>query len=409
MRRKRVCGILLICLVAAAHAGEPEAATADPARWTDPRGTPSGSHSSRALPVLDPVEEAWSFALPGTTGAPPVHWDGTAYMLCRNGKRRALLAFDLHTGELRARKDLQAGPLGKPVVWDGLVIVRLTDTQLIGYEVAGKSFRQRWKPRLRDRDGKEASLSDPIVIEREVFVRHGENLLKLKPGPRPVRWVARGDFVGRPAVYGSFVFILGHAEKPGYRPSLHIYAYERASGALAAMTNVAWYAAKDPPPGRSRGEITVSPTRTYVRAPAPLAAKSGALPYASVPCAVTKNTVALGGDVGLHAFVVPPSVHRKGLLALEREEESRWFLWKEGEGKLVASSTGRRGLFRHPLPATVLGDIVYFGTWAADIETGEILWKLPVQKPRFAAVPADELVLVVDGTTLRAFRRRTDG
>ena len=57
----------------------------------------------------------------------------------------------------------------------------------------------------------------------------------------------------------------------------------------------------------------------------------------------------------------------------------------------------------------MLGDIVYFGTWAADIETGEILWKLPVQKPRFAAVPADELVLVVDGTTLRAFRRRTDG
>ena len=398
--------ICLIQLGATVHAGEPEGAAADPARWTDPRGTSAGSHRSRALPVLDPVEEAWSFALPGATGAPPVHWDGMTYMLCRKGKRRLLLALDLHTGKLRAAKDLQPGPLGRLVVWDGLVVLRLADTQLAGYRVGGKSFRQRWKPTLRGRDGKKTSFGDPVVIEREIFVRQRSNLIKLRVG-RPVQWVARGDFVGRPAVYGSFVFILGHAEQPGYHSSLHIYAYRRDSGALAAMSNVAWYAGTKLPRGRSLGEITISPTRIYVRAPAPLATKSGASPwYASVPCAVTKNRVVLGGQVGLHSFVVAPSVHPKGLLALEKEGVSRWLLWKGGRGMLVASSTGRPELFKRPLPATVLGDIVYFGTWAADIETGEILWKLPVRDPRFAAVPADELVLVVDGTTLRAFRRR---
>jgi hypothetical protein len=51
--------------------------------------------------------------------------------------------------------------------------------------------------------------------------------------------------------------------------------------------------------------------------------------------------------------------------------------------------------------------VAYFGSWAADVETGEILWRLPVRAVAFGAVPADRLVLVIDlKHALRAYRSR---
>ena len=125
-------------LTVAAAAQAPDGTIAEPARWNSPRGTAAGTFRSAAMPILGDIEEAWSFPLPGEPAGPPVLWDGVAYILCSDGRGRALFAIDLLTGERRARKGLSAGPLSPPVVSDGLVILKLSEKQLIGRRIDDK-------------------------------------------------------------------------------------------------------------------------------------------------------------------------------------------------------------------------------------------------------------------------------
>ena len=54
-----------------------------------------------------------------------------------------------------------------------------------------------------------------------------------------------------------------------------------------------------------------------------------------------------------------------------------------------------------------MGDVVYLGNWAADVMTGEVLWRLPGEDVTFNLVPADGMVLAVfGGTELRAYREK---
>jgi hypothetical protein len=73
---------------------------------------------------------------------------------------------------------------------------------------------------------------------------------------------------------------------------------------------------------------------------------------------------------------------------------------------VIAQRSHSPDLFKDLVPPTVLGNIVYFGTWAADIQTNEILWRLPLRTVAFGVVPADRLLLVVEGDTLHAFKSR---
>ena len=107
---------------------------------------------------------------------------------------------------------------------------------------------------------------------------------------------------------------------------------------------------------------------------------------------------------------MPPSWHPAGSVMLGKEKGKLAWDLHVGDGSLVITAEKfQPSLFQHPLPATVFGRVAYFGTWAADLETSDVLWRLPVKKPRFAAVPADRFVLMVDGTTLRAFREKGSG
>ena len=58
----------------------------------------------------------------------------------------------------------------------------------------------------------------------------------------------------------------------------------------------------------------------------------------------------------------------------------------------------------------MLDDVAYFGKWAAELKSLEVLWRLPLRSVRYGAVPADRLILVLDGNgVLRGYRERVGG
>jgi len=89
-------------------------------------------------------------------------------------------------------------------------------------------------------------------------------------------------------------------------------------------------------------------------------------------------------------------VHREGLLVLSGDNQLSWVLWRAQGGAMLANDAAQPDFFRQRIAPTVLGDVAYFGTWAADIKTLDVLWRLPFERLRFPAVPADRMVVVVD-------------
>ena len=83
-------------------------------------------------------------------------------------------------------------------------------------------------------------------------------------------------------------------------------------------------------------------------------------------------------------------------------------LWRKRRGLVLARKQWTPDLFQDMVAPTVLGDVAYFGTWAADVVTGEVLWRLPIRgRVLFPAVPADKIVVVIDEShTLRAYKER---
>ena len=107
---------------------------------------------------------------------------------------------------------------------------------------------------------------------------------------------------------------------------------------------------------------------------------------------------------GFMDFRVAPAVYKGGLIACAGSDVWHW--WLGDRGRVLAQRKLSPDLFERLVPATVIGNVAYFGTWAADVETGEILWRLPLRSVEFGAVPADRLVLIVDDKTLRAYKSR---
>ena len=99
-----------------------------------------------------------------------------------------------------------------------------------------------------------------------------------------------------------------------------------------------------------------------------------------------------------------------GPLVLAKTDVIGWALLGDDKRyRFLATPKDNPDLFRPAVRVapTALGDIVYFGTWAADIRTRHVLWRLPVKELYYPAVPLDRMVLVIDGNRrVRAFRPR---
>lgn len=396
----------LLVLAALVVAAEPDGAVAPAARWSGPRGPASGSLASRATPVVDDVEEAWHLECEKIY-APPVHWEGRGYVAAEYHGNTALVAFDLRSGEVIARKSLPGAPDALNV-WNHTVYCQVIDGQINAYRLRGKIFVSPWKYRGRRMQDKDRRPHRPIVHDNEVYCISGAHVVRLRPPAQfPVwaqeDWSREGprQIVGVPVVYGPTLFVVSHE-----MDTLGLLQFNRSNGASVyqPIARTTPYETGDEP------QITVTPGMIYVRTPWPIPTKRGFGHYALVPCVWEKGIAhPKAGGVYVADFVVPPAATRLGTLCLSGEPGGLEWQLRLPDGKyfVLATEKTQPYLFRDRVAPTILGDIAYCGSWAVDLATRELLWKLPVDRVTYPAVPADRLVLIVEsGKTLRAFRGR---
>ncbi|MCZ6787562.1 MAG: PQQ-binding-like beta-propeller repeat protein [Planctomycetota bacterium] len=381
---------VLVLWAATAGADEPDAAVAPAGRWSDPAGTPSGGRRSAARPLLGEIEEAWSVELPGTAAHAPVLWDGTVYVLCHDEKEgRILAAIDLYAGRLLAKRVVQGAGPGRAVVWNGVVYIK-GGPQIVAYRRSRTSFKPVWK-------SKDGRYSDPVVWDGEIYAVNHDALERLRLGSkRPVwRSAARGCR-GRAAVYGRCVYAVD---------SGNLHALERRTGRILASVDL-------PNADRARrfrpGDavyVTVAPNAVYVQPPFGFRASDGHVGCAEIP-RFEEGDLLKFGEAGLWDFRSRPSVHAKGVVAtFVHGGTARWGQRVKDVMRVTTSRLRHPDLFEPVHPAVILGDLAYLGRAAVDIRSDEVLWRLPVGEMTQPPVPADGMVLAVDGgTTLRCFQ-----
>jgi outer membrane protein assembly factor BamB len=405
-----LCAMLLLGVGAAA--GEPDGAIAEAARWTEPRGCASGSFRSRARPVVTEIEEAWRLEL-ARIAAPPVHWDGTAYVVGYADRKAVLVAIDLDTGKVRARTRLKGYVDGSGLsVWDNTVFVQPTGDQINGYRMGRGSLKPVWIFRGRKYGDTWRHPRLPIVHDNEVYCFLGNCLARLRPGSTFPVWI-RDDsdeaidpnLSGRPAVFGRFVFV-ATVKTSFATPTVYLYVYRRSDGERVTrfeVCEVESQAADEP-----FLQLTVTDQNVHIGSAWSLASSGGSATHAMVPLKVSDEKVVRNGEIGLASYEVAPAHHPGGSVVLAVfNEELRWARHRGRKFFELTRKSAQPDLFRDRVSPTVLGDIVYFGSWAMDIETNEILWRLPFQNVTYPVVAADGLILVVEsGKVLRAFRGR---
>jgi outer membrane protein assembly factor BamB len=405
---RRAAALLLAVAAAAAPDSEPDAAVAEPARWVEPRGCASGSFRSRALPVVTEIEEAWQLSFE-SVDAPPVHWDGIGYVVARAGGKPHLVAFDLATGKERARVVIRGFLRGSPLlVWDHLAMLQPDEEQITGYRLSGKRLEVAWTYRGRT----DARPRLPVVHDNEIYCLLGDSLARIRPGASSPSWTKYKPEAGALAVYGGHVFVASFGDpweaQTGQQISdLSLSVFRRSDGGEVRSAQVCQAVHDSIPPKLS---LMVSDSQIYVGAEWRFLAEDGYASHAIVPVSSAGDAFTLGRP-GMWTCRVPPSHHPKeGTLLLSTPRKGRGLEWCADRGGRIyklAAETEQPECFKDMVSPTVLGAVVYFGSWAADVDTGEILWRLPVQRVTCAAVPADGLVMVVDeGRTLRAFRGR---
>jgi len=393
---------ILLLLAWPAPAGEQDAAIAHPHRWSDPYGTPAGARRSACLPLTSDVEEAWSVDLPGPAVSPVVYWEREAYLACRDGDRYVLVAVDVFEGELSARETLpKDAPSPLPVVWEGRVYLRRGPLELSEFVRSGRTFTRRWSHEPAER-----TLGDPIVFENEIYVIADGDLVRLRPRWKSPIWrVGAGHLGGRPALYGDHVYAL--QRKSGIE--MHVGAYRRRGGVEDAWKDVAHYARSSA--AQTRPRISVTEKTLILRGPGAFSTTAGKASHVMVDRDASGARLRIGTKPsGFMNFPVEPAMTPLGLLVLAKAKITGWgFFVDERRYRIFASDDDNPDLFdrKRLVAPTVLGEIVYFGSWAADLRTGDILWRLPVKEMSFPAVPLDRMVIVVDGKTkLLAFRPR---
>lgn len=387
-------------LVAAARADDH---TAPAGRWGDVRGTPSGGYASDAEPVVHDPVEAFRIELPGEALHSPLIWNGLAHVVCTNGEESTLIGVDIHLGEVVAKKTLGSFR-GPPAVWKGTLVYNHGGEELIAVRRSGRSFRKLWKTR-------KGRFGEPVFWRSRVYVVNDGQLECYQAGRASPRWRCGSDLCGRPAVYGPAVYAVGHRQQSGYPPELMLYAFDRTSGTRKAQTACGFYAkdSSSAPIPSARFTITIGAGRAFVHPPRALAARSGAYALASIDHAVRDGTVVFS-NARLVDYETTPSVHRYGHVAARSDKGAIvWSFIVGGRVYRIADSRTHPRLLARRVPPVVLGDVVYFGHWACDIRSQEILWKLPRARVTLPVAPADGLVLLVTGkrrTTLVALRER---
>lgn len=155
------------------------------ANWPQWRGPDlNGSSPETGLPVEWSTESnvLWKAPLPGFSGATPVVWENTAFVVSPDPEKNLLLlAFDTKTGAERWRKIVAKGDRTKglnnmaspsPVTDGKRVFVMFATGDLAAYDFAGK---QLWTRNIADEYGKFANMwiygSSPLLYKDRLYIQ----------------------------------------------------------------------------------------------------------------------------------------------------------------------------------------------------------------------------------------------
>ncbi|MHC4973370.1 MAG: hypothetical protein ACYTG3_13665 [Planctomycetota bacterium] len=380
-------GVLGLALLAAlAWAGEPDASRAAAERWTHPRGSAAGNARSFARAPDSYGGTIWSYKASKTILAPPLTWDGAAFIL--DGK--TLAALDVENGRVLARTGVSTETPGKIAVFDRDFFC-LEANRIVQYRLRGRGLTRGWTFEVG------AGASAPAIVAGEIYLTAPGGLLRLRAGARKPAWQVAGDYVGDPAAYGDYVYAM---RRDGGRLELVLHA--RSDGQQAKLVDLA-----GAPSGRG-GRVVVTETMLGARIP------GSPSTWAIVQCkrdgkGPPELTYSRNQTLGCE-----PSTGRTVFLALARKPPTWCYVSSKRKLMPLFNLKARPKLAMSGVPPISLNwPTICFGTWAGNIHSMRILWRLD-ERPeikalkdgvRFHAVPArhERLLLVArDGRSLHA-------
>ena len=374
--------------VDAPRAPEPEA-MAPPGRWTMEGGNAARTGSSFARPLRREPVVAWTVTLRGEVEGEPRVWDGSVVVCAREtGGRRAIQVLELATGRTLLHQVLHAPVPLEPALWNDRIVVRAAENRIDVYRTrAGRLFLLRAIKAAR-------AVSAPVVVDGELYLRVDDELVCYDLARPEPAWTAELEGVvrGRPSVRGDGVYALTYDA----RGNAFAVLVARADGRVLDL-EAAGHHGGEVPEHDEEARLTVLPEAVFVDYPRPVASTAGpALGTARFARSLERPELGAGG---LHELRVPPTPWRGGWLMLEESAGAASWLWSRREEERLMSSTladaeSHGELLRAGTPASLAGDVAYFGGIAVDLVTRDILWKraAPLARP----VPADGFLLVVE-------------
>jgi hypothetical protein len=380
------CAAVLVLLATSASAREPDGAIAPAGRWTHTRGPASGSARSHAPAIETLGEIAWIFQTKQPVRAPPLAWDGVGYLILGKSKSSTLAAIDLTTGEQLAKATLKDINPMRPAVWDQTVLLPVQGSKIVAYRLYGSKLRWRWTYDAG------RGMSAPRVHAGEVYITTPRALLRLRVGRRLAVWSRPGRFTGDVAVFGP-----------------HVYALERVKGKLALAVverltgNVTERVEIGDDSGRPGGRVVVS--EHVVGAAVPPDGDGG--------WHILERTTERGAVHLAHKRAVKlassPIAFDDRLFALTAL--ATWSLESPARGVPVVLPRRRRDLFVAITAPVALSGTAVMGSWAANLRTREILWRLDEhtelwrasRKGLRFAIPVDKLLLMIPRDGLRIY------
>jgi len=371
---------LLVALLLAgpAIASETDGGHAPAERWTHPRGPASGSARTTARPPRSFGKIRWT--LPAKAGflAPPVTWDGVAFLVDGKAKNKTaqLLAIDTDNGKLLARTTITSAGWPRPAVHRRSVFLLEAGQRLVEYTYKGKTLRRGW-----EFDGG-AGASPARILNGEIYFPTRDGLLRLRPGSKKPVWTAKGRFLGAPAVFRDHVYAVTEADG-----KFGLAALRRSDGGLAASCLIG------PLEKPALIRVVVGDNIAAVR----LAKTKWAIieldpkkPALKLNRTETMFRQPIAGRMLL-------SLNKAGwcIFRTKGKRTTHCFVQRKDRPDLVAGTAS---------PIVLAGHRICFGTWLGDLQTNKIFWHLNERPDRttfakglfWAAVPAGhERLLVV--------------
>jgi hypothetical protein len=354
-----------------------------------------------SAPLLVPPVEAWSFGPLQVEGAPIVANGGVLVPAREVSGRRIVAWFTLDEGRLVSRSVFPGNePLALARSGERLA-VRSGGGRVDVVRLAGGRLTV-------ERTFVDAVPSSAPVLEDELlFARFGPSLVAWSVTRREPLWRLEGHEIrGDPMAHPRGLLALGH-DSAG-RPQ--VLCLDRATGAVQTQIELGAPSA-DLPALDATCEWAVRDAQVFVRPPvAPRSTGGRAFPWA----AVTLDEQGFKGPVSLFDLAAAPlgvpdldgTWVAPEVLRASEPPAVRWLLASEGGARTLELSSDTHHLWLQHVraPAARAGTVLYLGANAVSLPDLEVLWRRPTDDLRFAPVPVDDGLLLVDGDHLRFLR-----